>query len=51
MSPTAALAAVIFAALNLFAAGLALQSTLADGLAGSAGVAAERVASSAPVPR
>lgn len=50
MSPTAAIAAVVFAAFNLFAAGLALQSTLADGLSASAGIAAERVAS-APVHR
>lgn len=48
MSPTAALAAVAFVALQFFAAGLALQSALSDSVSASAGVAAERVASYAP---
>lgn len=51
MSPLAAIAAVVFTAINLFAAGLALQSTLADSLAESAGIAAERVAAAAPARR
>lgn len=40
MSSTAALTALAFAALQLFAAGLALHSTLSDGLTRSAGLAA-----------
>lgn len=44
MSSPAAVAVVAFAALQLFAAGLALHSTLSDGLTASAGAAASRVA-------
>jgi hypothetical protein len=51
MSPTAVFAAVAFAALQLFAAGLALQSALSESMSASAGAAAERVAHHAPAHR
>jgi hypothetical protein len=49
MSSTALFAAITFAALQLFVAGLALQETLSSGVVGSAGATAARIAAAPAV--